>query len=146
MIILLRCIVESTDKAIAQSCKTSLRRFWTKLQNAAENDGWDLADICIAQCADSVSKILSGNVDMRSNHKDQQIELQPLDQAEGSSGMTPGAGGTISDLMPDILPFSNPDISFDNQWDVGSWYGLGWMGSGMDAGSYEGFNQGIFHV
>jgi hypothetical protein len=31
------------------------------------------------------------------------------------------------ELLPDILPFSNPDMSFDNHWDIGSLSGLGWM-------------------
>ncbi|KAF9892150.1 hypothetical protein FE257_002556 [Aspergillus nanangensis] len=146
VIILLRCIVESTDKAIVKSCKTSLRRFWTKLQNAAENEGWDLADICIAQCADSVSKILNNSVELRANQKNHPIDNPPPGQIDISPSAVPSlAPGIASDLVvPDILPFSNPDISFDNNWDFGSLYGLGWIDNGMDPDSaYEGLNQGL---
>lgn len=124
-----------------QSCKTSLRRFWTKLQNAADNDGWDLADICIAQCGDSVSKILNSPVEVLVNMKDQAVDARAAsDQVEASPGLGPAL---VPELVPDILPFSNPDLSFDNQFDVGSWYGLGWMG-GVEPALYEGFNPGLF--
>ncbi|KAE8335657.1 hypothetical protein BDV24DRAFT_171147 [Aspergillus arachidicola] len=151
VIILLRCTIESTDKTIISTCKTSLQHLWTKLQTAAE-DGWDLATMCISQCKESVSKVLDN--DVRGTNivggELQQLHLQqggagdgrllPI-QGEGRSPAMQSVGG--GELLPDILPFSNPDISFDNQWDLGSLYGLGWMG--MDGfGAYEAGNQGGF--
>ncbi|KAH8427448.1 fungal specific transcription factor domain-containing protein [Aspergillus melleus] len=147
VIILLRCTVESTDKAIINSCKTNLSRLWTKLHEAAERDGWDLASICISQCGESVSKILNNASEVRGVPKEQPDEPHALEDVEGPapvdlSGLGMSGSGLPADLLPDILPFSNPDLSFDNQWDVGSWYGLGWMD--IDNISYEGVNQGLF--
>lgn len=149
IIILLRCTVESTDKTIINSCKASLSRLWAKLHQAAEHDGWDLASICISQCEESVSKILNNVSETTRPQKEQLVEPHSLEHIEGSTPLDPsglglGANGNgiPTDLLPDILPFSNPDISFDNQWDVGPWYGLGWMD--IDNISYEGVNQGIF--
>ncbi|KAE8393677.1 fungal-specific transcription factor domain-containing protein [Aspergillus alliaceus] len=129
VIILLRCTVESTDKAIISTCKTSLQNLWTKLQSAAE-DGWDLATMCISQCKESVVKVLDGSVsDMKGNKS---VAGESLQEDYGrvvpaqDDGRSPVLSG--GELLPDILPFSNPDISFDNQWDVGSWYGHGWLG------------------
>ncbi|KAE8139974.1 fungal-specific transcription factor domain-containing protein [Aspergillus pseudotamarii] len=147
VIILLRCTIESTDKTTISTCKTSLQYLWTKLQTAAD-EGWDLATMCISQCKESVSKVLDS--DVRGTNivggEQQQLHLQqggdgrllPI-QGDGRSPATQSVGG--GELLPDILPFSNPDISFDNQWDLGSLYGLGWMG--MDGfGAYEAGNQG----
>lgn len=151
MIILLRCTVESTEKAIITSCKSSLTRLWTKLHEAAEHDGWDLASICISQCEESVSKILHTASDTQGLPKEQYVEPRSIDNVQGKSpvdsslpeqGMYGNGNGMSTDLLPDILPFSNPDLSFDHQWDAGPWYGLGWMD--IDNISYEGVNQGLF--
>ena len=84
---------------------------------------------------------------MRGVLKEQPDELYPLELVEDPSsvdllGLGMSGSGLPTDLLPDILPFSNPDLSFDNQWDVGPWYGLGWMD--IDNISYEGVNQGLF--
>ncbi|KAL4920175.1 fungal-specific transcription factor domain-containing protein [Aspergillus aurantiobrunneus] len=125
VIILLRCTVESSEPTVADKCRADLDRFWTKLQTAAK-DGWDLANICITQCAESVSKILA--MSASSTVAVDSIELGPSALLEPSYV---GSGTPMHyiapDLMPDILPFSNPDMSFDNQWDIGSLSGLGWM-------------------
>ncbi|KAL4781627.1 fungal-specific transcription factor domain-containing protein [Aspergillus varians] len=126
VIIILRCTVESSEPIVADKCRTDLDRFWTKLQSAAK-DGWDLANICITQCAESVSKILAMSVSSTAPTVDP-IEVGPsalLETPDGESGIP--MHYIAPDLMPDILPFSNPDMSFDNQWDIGSLSGLGWM-------------------
>ncbi|KAE8379923.1 fungal-specific transcription factor domain-containing protein [Aspergillus bertholletiae] len=159
VIILLRCTIESTDKPIISACKTSLQHLWTKLQAAAE-EGWDLATVCISQCKESVSKVLDGDVrganivggGNQHHHQYQQNQQELHQQQVGDGALFPIQGSGRSpalqnlggaELLPDILPFSNPDISFDNQWDLGSLYGLGWMG--MDGfGVYEAGNHGGF--
>ncbi|KAL4870092.1 hypothetical protein BDV12DRAFT_207991 [Aspergillus spectabilis] len=126
VIILLRCTVESPEPFVADKCRADLDRFWTKLQTAAK-DGWDLANICITQCAESVSKILAMSASSTATAIDA-IEVGPsalLEFPNPESGMP--MHYIAPELMPDILPFSNPDMSFDNQWDIGSLSGLGWM-------------------
>ncbi|KAF7593003.1 hypothetical protein BBP40_012162 [Aspergillus hancockii] len=148
IIILLRCTIESTDKIIISSTKTSLRHLWMKLQTAAAEDGWDLATLCIAQCKESVSKVLdvSFSSSEARGSKSTGVEQHREAALEGPDGGGRGQSWVSRELMVrDILPFSNPDISFDNQWDMESWYGLGWMG--MDEfGTYEGVGQGGFGV
>ncbi|QMW30216.1 hypothetical protein G4B84_005551 [Aspergillus flavus NRRL3357] len=151
VIIFLRCTIESTDKTIISTCKTSLQHLWTKLQTTAE-DGWDLATMCISQCKESVSKVLDSDVRGANvvGGEQQQLHLQQGGAGDGKLLPNQGEGRSpamqsmgAGELLPDILPFSNPDISFDNQWDLGSLYGLGWMG--MDGfGAYEAGNQGGF--
>jgi hypothetical protein len=63
-IILLRCIIESADQdqIVADSCKDSLREFlnWAK---KAKSKGWDLVEVCIAQCGGPILMICgSGDV------------------------------------------------------------------------------------
>ncbi|KAI9930443.1 hypothetical protein ASPWEDRAFT_109223 [Aspergillus wentii DTO 134E9] len=147
VIILLRCTIESVDKNVAESCKLSLRKFWVKLQDAAENDGWDLASICISRCVGFVSKILDASSDSQKNNNNHTIENQPTNTTPlNPQAYQAGIHDNIPDLtglVPDILPFSNPDLSFENQW--GSlWDGLGWMGVD-DLSSYE-FNDGQFNL
>ncbi|THC88508.1 hypothetical protein EYZ11_012042 [Aspergillus tanneri] len=148
VIILLRCTVESTEKIVVESCKSGLRRLWTKLQNAAEDDGWDLGNICITQCAESVSKILGTSAELCRTQKEQRLEADVFERTEPANSPARAPRGTgngmATELVPDILPFANPDISFDNQWDMGLWYGLGWMD--MDSLSYEGVNPEIFQI
>jgi hypothetical protein len=133
VIILLRCTVESPEPAIAEKCRTDLDRFWTKLQSAAK-DGWDLANICITQCAESVSKILAMSVSaFSSSAAAAATAVDPIEVGPSALLELPDvASGSpmhfiALELMPDILPFSNPDISFDNQWEVGGLSGLGFM-------------------
>ncbi|KAL2872815.1 transcription factor domain-containing protein [Aspergillus lucknowensis] len=127
VIILLRCTVESPEPIVADKCRADLDRFWTKLQTAAK-DGWDLANICITQCAESVSKILTMSASSAGT------TVEPVEVGPSALFEFPDReSGTpmyyiAPELMPDILPFSNPDISFDNQWDVGGLSGLGFMG------------------
>ncbi|KAL2825172.1 hypothetical protein BDW59DRAFT_74865 [Aspergillus cavernicola] len=125
VIILLRCTVES-EPLVADKCRSDLDRLWTKLQTAAK-EGWDLANICIAQCAESVSKILTMSASSTATAVDA-IEVGPtaiLEYPDPESGMP--MQYIAPEMMPDILPFSNPELSFDNQWDVGGLSGLGWM-------------------
>ncbi|KAJ0422882.1 fungal-specific transcription factor domain-containing protein [Aspergillus carlsbadensis] len=133
VIILLRCTVESPEPAIAEKCRTDLNRFWTKLQLAAK-DGWDLANICITQCAESVSKILAMSMPASSSSTaSAATAVDPIEVGPSALLELPDVGSgspmhfIAPELMPDILPFSNPDISFDNQWDVGALSGLGFM-------------------
>ncbi|KAL5338760.1 hypothetical protein BJX70DRAFT_408543 [Aspergillus crustosus] len=126
VIILLRRSVESHEAIVADRCRSDLDRLWTKLQMAAK-DGWDLANICITQCAESVSKILAMSASSTTPAVDA-IEVGPTALLEYPE---PGSGTPLQlvapEFIPDILPFSNPDMSFDNQWDIGSLSGLGWM-------------------
>ncbi|GAB1191060.1 hypothetical protein APSETT444_000229 [Aspergillus pseudonomiae] len=130
--------------------KAQLQEFWLP----SAQDGWDLATMCISQCKESVSKVLDGDVrgtnivgGEQQQQQQQHLHLQqggdgkPLPiQGDGRSPAMQSMGG--AELLPDILPFSNPDISFDNQWDFGSLYGLGWME--MDGfGAYEAGNHGV---
>ncbi|OJJ59006.1 hypothetical protein ASPSYDRAFT_58196 [Aspergillus sydowii CBS 593.65] len=127
VIILLRCTVESREPVVAEKCRTDLDRFWKKLQAAAK-DGWDLANICITQFAESVSKILSMSASSSTTVAVDALQAGPsvlLEPPEGRNGIP--MQYIAPDLFPDILPYSNPDMSFDNQWDIGSLSGLGWM-------------------
>ncbi|KAL2851961.1 fungal-specific transcription factor domain-containing protein [Aspergillus pseudoustus] len=133
VIILLRCTVESPEPTIAEKCRTDLDRLWTKLQSAA-NDGWDLANICITRCAESVSKILAMSVPNLSSSATAVTAVDPIEIGPSALLELPdlGSGSPMHhhiapEMMPDILPFSNPDISFDNHWDVGALAGLGFM-------------------
>ncbi|KAL3474945.1 hypothetical protein BJX99DRAFT_247867 [Aspergillus californicus] len=125
VIILLRCTIES-EPLVADKCRADLDRLWNKLHIAAK-DGWDLANICITQCADSVSKILSMSTSSTATAADA-IEFGPtaiLEYPDPDSGMP--MQYIAPELMPDILPFSNPELSFDDNWDIGGLSGLGWM-------------------
>jgi hypothetical protein len=127
-IILLRCTVEASDAAISESCKTSLIQFWAKLHDAAENDSWDLATMCIARCGESMSKVISYLNAQGNKHVESKDALaqgtgtvrEELDRqnAAGSSEMS-----GLEELAPDALPFSNLDLLFENSADT-FWSGL----------------------
>jgi hypothetical protein len=92
-----------------------------------------------------VSKVLGDDARGSKSTGDERQGVAAV-QVDGSpDGVQSAGGGELELMVPDILPFSNPDISFDNQWDVGSWYGLGWMG--MDGfGAYEVGDQRSFGI
>ncbi|KAL3462862.1 fungal-specific transcription factor domain-containing protein [Aspergillus heterothallicus] len=131
VIIILRCTVESPEPTIAEKCRTDLDRLWTKL-HAAAKDGWDLANICIKQCAESVSKILAMSMSTSSSAA-VATAVDPIEIGPSALLELPDVGSgspmhfIAPELIPDILPFSNPDISFDNQWDTRGLSGLGFM-------------------
>ncbi|OKO96509.1 hypothetical protein PENSUB_10684 [Penicillium subrubescens] len=126
-IILLRCTIEASDATVTESCKTSLVQFWAKLQDAAENESWDLAVMCISRCGESMSKVMS------------YLNAQGNKQAASNDGVTQGAGSVsegvdrqgasdsaisgLGELIPDALPFSNLDLLFENSADT-FWSGL----------------------
>jgi hypothetical protein len=104
-----------------------LVQLWAKLQDAAENESWDLAVMCISRCGESMSKVMS------------YLNAQGTKQAASNDGVAQGAGsvpegvdrqGTsnseipdLGDLVPDALPFSNLDLLFENSADT-FWSGL----------------------
>ncbi|KAE8145440.1 hypothetical protein BDV25DRAFT_164677 [Aspergillus avenaceus] len=67
----------------------------------------------MSQCRESVTAFLEAPVDGRWEQHEQ----------EGRNADDEATGELV---VPDILPFSDPDISFDGLWD--GLYGLGWMG------------------
>ncbi|KAF3393794.1 hypothetical protein F1880_004779 [Penicillium rolfsii] len=126
-IILLRCTIEASDAAVAESCKASLVQFWAKLQDAAENDGWDLAAMCISRCGEAMSKVMSysnshGNKQAASNDGVAQgADSVPegVNRHRASNAEISGLG----DSIPNALPFSNLDLLFENSADT-FWSGL----------------------
>ncbi len=128
-IILLRCTIEASDAAVTESCKTSLVQFWAKLQHAAENEGWDLAAMCIARCGESMSKVM-GYLNAHGN-----TQVVSTDGVQGGAGpdlevidrqnavTTSGDNSGLGELGSDALPFSNLDLLFENSADT-FWSGL----------------------
>jgi hypothetical protein len=55
-------------------CKDSLQQLMTRLREAKETDNWDMGDICLAQCRDSVAAITAAQeILARSAGQDQSI-------------------------------------------------------------------------
>lgn len=146
-IILLRCTVESSDEAITLSCKASIVQFWAKLHDAAENEGWDLAGMCISRCTESMSKIMN-HLNLRSSDPVLPIEIiqqgDVLHQAtEHGGGMYDSEATGLEGLSPAIVPFSNLDLWFENPPDA-SWSGLD-IGSQIPFFNQE-FNMGHMNI
>ncbi|KAF7950360.1 hypothetical protein EAE96_007647 [Botrytis aclada] len=62
-IILLRCVIDTTDIETAEACKSSLSEVKQWLDWAHTSHHWDLAEICLAQCAEPIERL---NVSSRS--------------------------------------------------------------------------------
>ncbi|KAB8293982.1 hypothetical protein EYC80_009449 [Monilinia laxa] len=56
-IILLRCVIDTTDVETAESCKSSLFEVKQWLSWAHTSHHWDLAEICLAQCAEPIDRL-----------------------------------------------------------------------------------------
>ncbi|TGO72301.1 hypothetical protein BELL_0470g00080 [Botrytis elliptica] len=56
-IILLRCAIDTTDIETAESCKSSLSEVKQWLDWAHTSHRWDLAEICLAQCAEPIERL-----------------------------------------------------------------------------------------
>lgn len=126
-IILLRCTIEASDAAVTESCKASLIQFWAKLQDAAENDGWDLAAMCITRCGESMSKVMSylnaqGKHVASNDGVMQGVGSDPEVVDPDSTARSNDISG-LGELVPDALPFSNLDLLFENSADT-FWSGL----------------------
>lgn len=87
----------------------------TRLHQAKETDGWDLGDICIAQCKDSVTAITAAH-DMLKISEGQVLE--PTETGESlTEALEPGT--------PNFLPMQNnweraDDLQYPwaNLWDM----------------------------
>lgn len=123
VIILLRCTVESVDLAVIESCRSSLLQLWQKLVQAATRDQWDLASICIHRCQEPFSRV-AGSFSNEFFHDTPRPS--PGLGGYNTSLLAHPEGPDRGDVVPDLLPFANPDMSSEcNEylWDA-LWYGV----------------------
>lgn len=142
LIILLRCTVECSDDAIAQTCASSIHEFWAKLQDSAENEGWDIAAMCISRCAEPMRKIFNRSSLLPSDvvslgqgehGEDGTLQTRCFNSTEGD------ADATVEELVPRLFPVSNLDTCFGSQSDevdIG-FMSLPLMDHGFDFASLE---------
>jgi hypothetical protein len=137
-------MVESADRAGVESCKSSLTRLWNKLHEAATRDQWDLANICIARCEEPLTRV-AGPLNNNDNNSSSPRALHPPSELSGNNAdeLLNLDGPILGDLVPDLLPFSNPDMSFESSefpWEA-LWYGLDGTGNhssdGMNLDSFQ---------
>lgn len=57
---LLRCAIDAKDERARSNHSSILKRLLLRLNQAKETDDWDLADVCISQCGDSILAFLTG--------------------------------------------------------------------------------------
>lgn len=60
-IILLRCAIDTTNIETAESCKSNLSEVKQWLDWAHTSHHWDLAEICLAQCAEPIERLIASS-------------------------------------------------------------------------------------
>ncbi|KAL3418565.1 fungal specific transcription factor domain-containing protein [Phlyctema vagabunda] len=59
--LILRCALEAENDETARECVTSARTLIDHLRKAKDEEGWDLAEICLAQCETVVQQVCDGD-------------------------------------------------------------------------------------
>ncbi|KAJ5171876.1 hypothetical protein N7492_004469 [Penicillium capsulatum] len=144
-IILLRCTVEPSDESTVQSCKSSILNFWSKLQYAAESEGWDLANMCISRCGESMSKIMKIWDLQKNDAALPSIQLLQEDvmpnPTEQDRPLHDAEMPSLEEVMPSIPPFSDLDLWLENPSDA--FWGDADMGMALNA--FNTFDQPFGH-
>ncbi|KAF7919679.1 uncharacterized protein EAE97_011597 [Botrytis byssoidea] len=83
-IILLRCAIDTTDTETAESCKSSLSEVKQWLDWAHTSHHWDLAEICLAQCAEPIERLNVSSRSTATNVRENRTE-QPGMEVVGES-------------------------------------------------------------
>lgn len=114
-IILLRCLLESTDLSTKRTCAISLVRLRNRLRHAKESSEWDLADFCVERCSGPIEKIATA-MGVPSAITDEAAAAEvtmsdataPLEEVDSF----------FADLPADLLlPVDSFDYPFDALWD-----------------------------
>jgi hypothetical protein len=76
-IVLLRCAIDTTLLEIVNMCKVSLQQLMARLRQAKETDDWDMGDICLSQCNDSVAAVTAAHDMLQIS----EVAIQPTQEA-----------------------------------------------------------------
>ncbi|KAK8181357.1 hypothetical protein BC567DRAFT_284706 [Phyllosticta citribraziliensis] len=115
--VLLRCAVDTTEAAVAQSCKDALASLQDRLRRARDEENWDLADMFTKRCDDAISNILAEP----EPEGGEAPEATHLGRANRSSGLDSGvlhmpeAGQGASGIY---MPMESLEGLWDPLWDV----------------------------
>jgi hypothetical protein len=111
--IVLRCIVETENEEVRNTCKTSIRKFLQHLRSARHDLDWDIAEIFLERCEEAINRITEseGQGDFQQSAGNQPIlsEQVPEDVLEDPTSLIDGSL---------FAPADSLDCIWGSLWDV----------------------------
>lgn len=101
--LILRCALETESYDTAQECVASAKILIDWLQQAKDEANWDLADICLGQCAAVVEKLCDGQ------YLDQWRKNPPAPRANQST-----SGGSAASRVNVAVPHGSTTVDLSN--------------------------------
>jgi hypothetical protein len=124
--IFLRCIVEMKDLSRRNAFLSRLLKFQQWLERAKAESSWDLANLCIERCGESISKVAAA-MDVLDTSILGSMQGPPMEIPENTTNATVLNGVEQSFQQSEIFDnFEPPNYPWETLWDWsdGIWPGV----------------------
>ncbi|KAI9729355.1 MAG: hypothetical protein M1834_006878 [Cirrosporium novae-zelandiae] len=91
----LRCALEAENDDTARECITNAKDLINRLRSAKDNQGWDLAEICLAQCEAVVNQMWDGGLPSKKLNGSSYRQSQSQSRQLGNSGGRGSVDGNL---------------------------------------------------